>query len=487
MTGYPSPTAAGASEAFTVTVENNSGAVVTGYTGTIHFSSTDGQVTAGNGLPANYTFTTGSGADNGVHTFAATLKTVGAQSIIAQDTTTRILGIDSGIIVNPAPASSLVVSGFPSPTNSGATHLFTVSALDEYGNIATGYAGTIHFSSSDTTVSAGNGLSADYTFTPGVAGDDGTHTFAAKLNTAGTQSITATDTANSAITGTQSAIIVNPAPASSLVISAYPSPTTAGTAQSFTVTVYDTNGHIATNYTGTIHFSSGDGQASAGNGLPSNYTFTTGTGADNGVHIFTATLKTAGTQSITAADTANSTISGAQTGIMVNPAAATTLVVSAYPSPATAGTAGTFTVTARDLYGNLATGYTGTVHFTSTDNKSTAGNGLPSNYTFTTGTGADYGVHVFSATLKTAGTQSITATDTASGSISGVQSGIIVVPAAASTLVVSAYPSPTTSGAAEQLHRDGLRRKRQRRHRLHRHDSIHQQRPQGDRGKWPAF
>ena len=47
-------------------------------------------------------------------------------------------------------------------------------------------------------------------------------------------------------------------------------------------------------------------------------------------------------------------------------AAATHFVVSV-PSSATAGSAFTFTVTAEDQYDNTATGYTGTVHFTSSD------------------------------------------------------------------------------------------------------------------------
>ena len=61
VAGYPAATAAGASQNFTVTVLNFSGAVVTTYTGTIHFTSTDLQSSSGAGLPANYTFTTGSG------------------------------------------------------------------------------------------------------------------------------------------------------------------------------------------------------------------------------------------------------------------------------------------------------------------------------------------------------------------------------------------------------------------------------------------
>ena len=67
------------------------------------------------------------------------------------------------------------------------------------------------------------------------------------------------------------------------------------------------------------------------------------------------------------------------------------------------------TVTARDAYGNLATGYAGTVQVTSSDGAAV----LPGDYAFVSGDG---GAHQFSVTLKTAGSQSITATDTGSSS-----------------------------------------------------------------------
>ena len=72
-------------------------------------------------------------------------------------------------------------------------------------------------------------------------------------------------------------------------------------------------------------------------------------------------------------------ITGSQTGITVNPGVATRLVVSSGTSQV-AGTPFTVTVTAKDAYENTATGYTGTVHFTSSD--SGVGVTLPSNYTF---------------------------------------------------------------------------------------------------------
>src|SRR5262249_52647827 len=161
--------------------------------------------------------------------------------------------------------------------------------------------------------------------------------------------------------------------------------------------------NTVTGYTGTVTFTSSDVQAT----LPANYTFTAG---DAGTHSFSAMFRTVGTQSITARDTASSSVLGTQPGVVVNPAGASTLIVTGYPSPIQAGTGGSFTVTARDVFGNTVTGYTGTVSFSSSDAQA----GLPSNYAFT---GADAGVHTFSATLKTAGTQSVTATDTANAAV----------------------------------------------------------------------
>src|SRR5580765_7136278 len=93
---------------------------------------------------------------------------------------------------------------------------------------------------------------------------------------------------------------------------------------------------------------------------PASYTFTA---ADGGTHSFTATLKTAGTQSITIKDATNPAAAGSQTGISVSAAAqAASLSVSGFPAT-TAGVAHNFTVTARDAYGNACSAYTGTVTF----------------------------------------------------------------------------------------------------------------------------
>jgi hypothetical protein len=404
---------AGTPAGFTVTAQNAAGAVVHGYRGTVHLSSSDGQAS----LPADYTLTA---ADNGAHAFNVALKTAGSQSITVADAALN-LSSSQGVTVNPAAASRLALSGLPTSTAAGAAQAFTVTARDPFGNVATGYNGTVHFSSSDALAALPN----DYPF---AAADAGTHSFGVTLQTAGTQSLSVTD--GSGLTTTQGGITVSPAAASSLTVTGLSASSVAGTDLSFTVSARDAAGNPATGYRGTVHFSSSDGQA----GLPSDYTFTA---ADNGAHTFSATLKTAGSQSLIAADPALNVSN--QGVVAVGPAAASALALSGFPVGTAAGAAQTVTVTARDPFGNVATGYDGTAHFTSSDSQAT----LPADYAFTTGSGGDDGTHTFTVTLRTPGTQSLTVTG---GSLSFTQSGITVTPGGAATLSLTGFPSATTAG-----------------------------------------
>jgi hypothetical protein len=75
----PATISSGSPFSVTVTVQTGAGATVTGYRGTVHFTSSDGTAV----LPANYTFLVG---DNGTHTFAGViLHTAGNQTITVND------------------------------------------------------------------------------------------------------------------------------------------------------------------------------------------------------------------------------------------------------------------------------------------------------------------------------------------------------------------------------------------------------------------
>src|SRR5207302_248949 len=150
---------------------------------------------------------------------------------------------------------------------------------------------------------------------------------------------------------------------------------------SFVVTAQDQFNNTATGYAGTVHFTSTDGPAV----LPSNSTLTSGIGS------FSATLRTAGSQTLTATDTSNSSITGTSNTIAVSAATATHSTVS--PSRTAIGASGfSYVVTAQDQFNNTATTYAGTVHFTSTDGQAV----LPSDTTLTSGIGT------FSAARKSA-------------------------------------------------------------------------------------
>jgi len=373
----------------------------------------------------------GSGALSGAATVAASsgLATFADLSIDKAGTGYTLLATDGGLAtatsgafnIAPAAAATLVVTA-PGAAPAGVPFTLAVTAKDAFGNTATGYLGSVHFTTTDGGAFT---LPAD---SPFLVGDHGTKTFTngATLVTTGAQTVTATDTVASAITGTSGAITIGPVAASHLVVSGYPTTTTAGGSHTLTVTAKDQYGNTAASYSGTVHLTTSD--LGAGVSLSPDATLTGGVGT------FNATLVTVGTQSITATDTIAGSITGTQSGITVTPAGASQLTVSGYPSPTLSGVSHPFTVTAKDAFGNTATGYAGTVHFSSTDGSAT----LPANAALTNGAGT------FSGTLATGGTQSITATDTVSSSVTGSQSGIAVQ--APDHLTFVAQPTTTVAG-----------------------------------------
>jgi hypothetical protein len=225
-----------------------------------------------------------------------------------------------------------------------------------------------------------------------------------KDTTAGTPAIVVSNpTANSAITY----FTITPALAgvAKFALSA-PESVNAGQSFTTTITAQDSYGNKVPSYTGTVKISTTDYQAV----LPSNFALTGGEGS------FTLILKTIGVQTITATALNNNAITGsATTQVTVDSASSTHFVVTA-PAVTDAGASMAFTVTAKDQYGNTVTGYSGTIHLTSTDNQAT----LPAD------TGLTHGTASLSATLKTAGTQTITATDTVNSEITGTSNNIQV-------------------------------------------------------------
>lgn len=132
---------------------------------------------------------------------------------------------------------------------------------------------------------------------------------------------------------------------------------------------------------------------------------------------FSVPLDVAGQYSETASSAG---LSPAVSTTMVTPLLSSEqMVVAGFPSPAYANVPHSFTVSVTDSFGNLIPSYTGTVTLASSDPGATL---TPTPYTFV---GADMGVHSFTATLVTVGTQTISASD---GTLSGSEAGIVVSP-----------------------------------------------------------
>src|SRR5439155_772079 len=146
----PATAKAGTAFSVAVTAKNSDGTTATGYNGTVHFTSSD--TSTGVVLPADTMPSTGQA------TLAATLIKSGAQTITGRDTVTATITGTLSVTVRAANATKLVLSSSATPT-AGATFSFSVTAQDQFGNTDTGYAGTVHFATSDPP--AGGVLPAD--------------------------------------------------------------------------------------------------------------------------------------------------------------------------------------------------------------------------------------------------------------------------------------------------------------------------------------
>ncbi len=276
-------------------------------------------------------------------------------------------------------SSDLTVNDSTGPANEAGQTL-TVTSVTPTVNTH----GTATLSSGQITYTPTAGYSGPASFTYTVC-DNGT--------TAGSaDSLCTTATVN---------VTVNPPPPATHFSVSAPANVTNGVAFNVTVTALDGSNAAATGYTGTVHFTS-----SSSGTLPSDYTFTAG---DLGAHTFSVTLTSNGPRTITATDTVTGSITGtANTTVL----AATTHFSVTAPGTFAPGTPFSVTVTALDASNATATGYVGTVHFTTSASSST----LPADYAFVAG---DNGVHTFSVTLNASSLQTITATDTVTASITG--------------------------------------------------------------------
>jgi hypothetical protein len=297
------------------------------------------------------------------------------------------------------PATHLVVIA-PSQVQAGQSFTVEVEAEAASNGIATGFTGPVQLSLG--TADAGATLPG-YTFT---TADKGVHFFQVTLTLAGSQTIGARDTAAPTIAG-GARTTVKPGALTHLQVTAS-SLAPVGTATSITVAAADAYDNVVTSFTGAVHLSA------AGSNLPASYTFIAG---DHGTHAFNVTFTSAGSKTVSATDASNSAVTG-QASLLAYTAGQATHFSVTVMGPVLAGVPTLVQVTALDAGNQVATGYLGVVHFTSSD----AFAALMNDYGFTS---SDYGSHLFSVIFAGPGSETFTATDTMTSSITGT--GTVVV------------------------------------------------------------
>jgi sugar lactone lactonase YvrE len=170
----PTSGVVGAPQSITVTAEDVTNHTDTGYTGTVHFTSTDPQAV----LPADYAFMA---SDKGSHIFSVTFGSVGSQTVTATDTSSLVNGTSAAVGISGATAtlgvspSSVTVTygrvGSIAVTVTGQTGLAAPSGSVSY-TIGSGNAQSAAIVSGSATIPLPSTLSAtSYTVTISYGGD----------------------------------------------------------------------------------------------------------------------------------------------------------------------------------------------------------------------------------------------------------------------------------------------------------------------------
>jgi hypothetical protein len=453
------PTARTAGTAFNVTVNAVDAFwnLATNVTDTVSLSSTDTNALLG----------ADTALVNSTGSFSVTFNAVGSQTLTVSDSTDGIKSANTSpsITVNAgafaklqlllpgetaAPGTVTGKTGSPTPQTAGAGYSVTVRSVDASWNLVSS-ANTVGLTCNDPNdiLPANAALSA------------GVKTFSLTNKTAGSWTVTATNVTDGTKTSASSALTVNSgafaklqllvpgevaSPGSSTGKTGSPTAQTAGTPLNVTVNAVDANWNVVSTIADTVGITSSDANAT----LPSNTALVSGTQS------LSVTLNTAGTRTLTASDVTDGTKSPSTSpSLTVNAgnfaklqllvpgetaAPGTASGKTGTPTTQTAGTAFNVTANAVDANWNLVTTVTHTVGISSTDSAAT----LPANAALVSGTKA------FSVTLRTSGSQTVTATDITDGTKTPGTSGPISVSVGtASKLVIQTQPSSTaTAGVA---------------------------------------
>jgi hypothetical protein len=374
----PSPTAG---QPFTerITAKDSYGNVATSYSGA-STTTWSGASTSPGGFspvyPSSVTFSSG----------------IGSGSVTLYDAQTTALSVTAGTLkgksgtftVQPATAASFTLTT-PVTPSAGAPFSETVTAIDAYGNVATGYSGgALSWSGPSPSPS---GVAPSYPANP-VTFSGGAATVSVTLVDAQNTSIALSD---GSISGVSGALTVVPSGASQLLVS-NPGAQTAGTAFAVSVTALDAYGNTATGYAGAPAISGPDaapgGATPAYSANPLQFS--------GGVATVTITLFDAETTALSVSD---GSIIGTSGAFSVFPGSTADLTVS-LPDVSPIGQQVTAAISAFDSWGNVASADSSTLDVATSDGVAAATPGdVPSSVTLSGGQ-ASFGITFFSPGMQ---------------------------------------------------------------------------------------
>jgi hypothetical protein len=298
-----------------ITAVDTYGNTVTAYTGTqeLDFSGPSGSPSGSTPTyPSSVDFFAGVGDIQQI-----TLVDAQTTSLTAIQNT--VSGTSTPFVVNAGAAAVFSVAN-PGDQTAGVAFDDTITALDSFGNVATGFAGpqTIDFSGPSNSP---NGSKPSYPSSVDFAAGIGT---AQQITLVDAQSTILT-ASQSSLTGTSTSFVVGPGPANYYAVAVPPA---AAVSDPFavTITAFDQYANVATGYSGTANL-----VPAAGGISPTSITLQDGTVE------FDATLDTPGNQTITATDSTTASITGESGVIVVSSGATATYSVTYVAGAATSG------------------------------------------------------------------------------------------------------------------------------------------------------
>ncbi len=241
----PSSVVAGVPFGLTITAEDIYNNVATGFNNSVAIGLATNPGTGTLGGPLSEP------ASNGVAQFTGlVLDTVGSPyTISASSTGVASAALSTPISVTPAAATTLAIY-IPPPTRmtSGSQFGLATEALDQFGNLATEYTGTVTLALANNP---GNAKLSGPLTAASVGGVANFHAFITTETAASGYTLKASATGLTSVT--TGPITVIPAPATHLVVIMQPKPlVTPGSAFGFVVAAEDGFGNITTGYTSTM-------------------------------------------------------------------------------------------------------------------------------------------------------------------------------------------------------------------------------------------